>query len=72
MKTLLTLKQGEDAVIREINSSSNLASSLLEQGFVPGTTISLRIKGFLGGPATYLLRGSKIALRQDEAKAILI
>ena len=72
MKTLHKIKRGEEAIIREIKQDSNLANSLLEQGFVPGTKVSLLIHGFLGGPSAYLMRGSKIALRKEEAEAIFI
>lgn len=45
---------------------------LLDLGFVKGSTVSIDLKSPMGNPTAYVIRGTAIALRRDQAKYILI
>lgn len=45
---------------------------LLDLGFVPGSIVSIDLRSPLGNPTAYLVRGSTIALRHDQAAHIRV
>ena len=45
---------------------------LLDLGFVKGSDISIDLMNPLGEPNAYLIKGTSIALRKDQAAKILI
>ena len=45
---------------------------LMDLGFVPGSSISIDMSSPLGNPIAYIVRGAAIALREDQARYILI
>ena len=45
---------------------------LMDLGFVSGSTISVDMRSPLGNPTAYIVRGAAIALRDDQARYILI
>lgn len=45
---------------------------LMDLGFVPGSSISVDMHSPLGNPSAYIVRGAAIALREDQARYILI
>ena len=47
-------------------------SRLLDLGFVPGSRIEHELDSPLNGPAAYRLRGTLIALRQTQARQVLV
>jgi ferrous iron transport protein A len=50
-----------------------LARRLLELGFIPGTPLKvLHAAPIFGDPVSYLVRGTHIALRKEEAKRVLV
>ena len=63
-----------------LNYTSNIAMiehtglerRLLDLGLVSGTPITALFRSPLGDPTAYEFRGSIIAIREDEAKKILI
>ena len=56
-----------------IESISGAASAVLEQlGFVPGTMTRVISKAPFLGPIAVEIRGSKVALRHEDAKAVLV
>jgi Fe2+ transport system protein FeoA len=44
---------------------------LLDLGFVPGTLIEAEISSAMGDPIAYRVRGALIALRREQADAVL-
>lgn len=74
VKRLTTLSQGHEATICgiDVNCRGTARRRLLDLGFVRGSKVSIYIQSPMGNPNAYLIRGSGIALRQDQAKYILI
>lgn len=71
--TLTDLSIGESSTIKQIcDKNPSLAIELEELGFIPGTPVTLSSKTLFSGPMAFELRGSTIALRKNEAKAILL
>tara|TARA_R110002050_G_scaffold94765_1_gene197040 strand:+ start:19296 stop:20318 length:1023 start_codon:yes stop_codon:yes gene_type:complete len=71
---LSSLKEHETAKIIRISKESRGESRrrLLDLGFVKGADISIDLMNPLGEPHAYLIKGTSIALRKDQAKKILI
>ena len=68
------LKEGETAEIIGISKESRGESRrrLLDLGFVKGSKIKIDLINPLGDPHAYLVKGTSIALRKDQASKILI
>ena len=69
--SLLTLKPGELGIIESLQES-RISPKLLEMGFLPGKEIRF-VRAAPGGSPLYLdLQGHFIALRREEAVAVLL
>ena len=62
----------EEATIVGFNCSEIAKKQFLEEGFLPGTRVSIDSSSPFGGPIMCTLRNCKIALRRRDAKAIII
>lgn len=71
MKTLNSLKKGEQAIIRSFNDAL-LGSKLIEMGCLPGEKIFLRRIAPLGCPIAIDLNGSELSLRREEAGSVIV
>jgi len=71
---LSSLLEGETATIVGISKESRGESRrrLLDLGFVRGSQISIDLMSPLRNPTAYLVKGTSIALRKDQALKILI
>ncbi len=71
---LSSLKKNETAKIIGISKESRgeRRRRLLDLGFVKGSQISIDLMSPLGDPTAYLVKGTSIALRKDQASKILI
>lgn len=71
---LSSLLERETATIVGISKESRGESRrrLLDLGFVRGSQISIDLLSPLGNPTAYLVKGTSIALRKDQASKILI
>ncbi|MDO6759860.1 metal-dependent transcriptional regulator [Tamlana sp. 2_MG-2023] len=71
---LSSLTEHETAKIIGISRESRGESRrrLLDLGFVKGSTVSIDLVNPLGQPNAYLIKGTSIALRNDQAAKILI
>ncbi len=67
---LATLKPGTSAVISEIAGGDELSSRLEEIGFNPGCEVSVVSRTPFRGPVAVAIRGTTIALRENEASRI--
>lgn len=80
LRPLGSLRRGESAVVAAIVGSpaspippEELEARLLEMGFVEGAAVEVAHEGPVGrDPVAILLRGCMIALRRQEANAILV
>lgn len=71
-KTLDMLELNKVAIVKEINCNENLKHRLLDLGLIPGTEIVPIFYSPLGDPTAYEFRGNIIAIRNNEAKKIII
>ena len=70
-RTVLDLKIGEEAVVRDFHEAS-VACKLLTVGIVPQSRISMIRKAPFGGAVCLKLGETFIAVRNREARAILV
>ena len=70
--SLAHMKQGEIAVVQKLISEGAIRRRLQDLGIIPGTKIECVQKSPLGDPVAYMVRGAVIALRQEDAKTVLI
>lgn len=71
MKTLDTLKPGEDAVITGINGqNTSLRRRLLDMGLTLNTKVSLVREAPFGDPIELEVRGYSLTIRKSDAQLI--
>lgn len=70
--TLNKLPINKIGIIKKLNSNETIKRRLLDLGMVKNTIIKTLYKSPLGDPVAYLMRGSVIAIRNDDAKNIFI
>ena len=69
---LSTVKLNNTVIIHSINCSENIKRRLLDLGLCENTKITPIFKSFLNDPIAYSIRGTLIAIREDDSKNILI
>jgi len=69
---LAFLKPDEWAVVNKITAVGKMRRRLLDIGLTPGTPVQCVGKSALGDPSAYLIRGAVIAIRQRDARDVLI
>jgi len=71
---LFQLKPGEQARVVALSSACRGPERrrLLDLGFVPGTTVEVEMTSPLRDPVAYRVRGSTVALREEQARLIQI
>jgi Fe2+ transport system protein FeoA len=65
-----SLLPGKPARIAAVRAPEAVHRRLMELGVCPGQTIALLGKSPFGDPAEYLVGGSRLAIRQQEAATI--
>jgi ferrous iron transport protein A len=70
--TLAQLEPGQKARVLEVLADGFLRRRLLDLGLVPGTIVEAVLDSPLGDPVAYNIRGSVIALRDDDAKGVIV
>lgn len=69
---LTQLNRGEKAVIVKIGRLGELKKRLTDMGVTSGETIKLERDAPLGDPQQYLIKGTGIAIRKEDANHIEI
>lgn len=72
LSTLNNLEIGTTGIIEKLNTYGNERRRLLDLGLVKNTKIEALYKSPTGDPVAYDVRGSVIALRNQDAKKIII
>ena len=72
MTNLLDLKIGEKGVVLRVDSEKCLKQRLRDIGFIKGTEVLLLHRSPSGDPRAYKLKNTVIALRNTDAKNIII
>lgn len=70
--TLRTLQRGDTGVIERIDGHGPIKQRLAEMGFTKGATVSLAHTAPFGNPRTYLVRGYRISLRNEDADKVIL
>ena len=71
-KSLYDLEIGKKGVVRKVLNTGTIKRRLLDIGFTPGTTVENIMVNPGGELVAYMVRGALIAVREDDAKKILI
>lgn len=69
---LTELKIGDCGTITEISPHSSIYKRLIDIGFTRGSTVKCVLKSPLGDPTAYLIKGTVIALRRENAAEIKV
>lgn len=72
MFTLDKLPLGSTSKVKSVNCGGILKTRLLDLGLVTDTPITALFRSPLGDPTAYEFRGSIIAIRDEEAREILL
>lgn len=72
MKNLNDIQVKKTVKVEDILSSGNLRERMLALGLTRGAVINVVRKGPKNNLTVYKIRGSKIALRQEESSLILV
>lgn len=70
--TLNNLKRGGIAQVYDLDITGDMRQRLQDLGLIPGTTIECLFSSAKDAISAYLIRGSVIALRCEDAKGIVI
>ena len=71
-RSLHLLPINKKAVISELQIEGDMRRRLLDLGFLIDTEVQCLYKSPLGDPRAYLVRGTVIALREEDAKKIIV
>jgi ferrous iron transport protein A len=71
-KKLSDISIGTECRISAIGTEGLMRRRLMDLGFVPGTKIECLRRSPAGDPTAYLVRGTVIALRKEDASYVYI
>jgi len=69
---LADLREGERAILSELDLPQNTAEHLMCLGFVPGVEITVGKSGPGGDPRVYNVDGSNVALRREVSANVAV
>ena len=69
---LAELREGEHAVIERLELPEEIATRLMEMGFLPGNTVTAARCAPGGDPRVFRVDGSEIALRRETAAHLIL
>ncbi len=72
MTNLLNLKPGEKGFVLRVEAEMGLKQRLRDIGFIKGTEVTMLHSSPTGDPRAYKLKNTVIALRNTDAKNIII
>ena len=70
--TLNELKKGDKAIIRELKIEGSMKRRLLDIGLIKNSIVECVLESPLKDPKAYWIRGALIAIRDNDAKKIII
>ena len=70
--SLPRLEPGFSAIIAQLTAQGEMRRRLQDMGFIPGTTVACLQRSPLGDPTAYRIREAVIALREEDARHILL
>ena len=69
---LADLKEGQRAVLEQLDLSPRVADHLMNLGFIPGAEVVAARSGPGGDPRVYRVDGIEVALRRDVSSRIVV
>lgn len=69
---LSEIQPNESAIVKSIDSHSNIKRRLQDLGIISGSLITCTAKSPLGDPSAYKIRQTIIALRKNDAQHIIV
>ena len=69
---LADLKEGEHAILTELDLPHHTAEHLMCLGFIPGVEITVGKSGPGGDPRVYNVDGSNVAMRRDVSANVAV
>lgn len=69
---LAELQEGEQAIIERLELPDDMATRLMEMGFLPGNTVTAARCAPGGDPRIFRVDGSEIALRKETAAHLIL
>lgn len=69
---LSQLRQGQTAVVEELELGGAMRRRLFDLGLIPGTRVERILTAPAGSPVAYAVRGAVIALRVPDARKIRV
>lgn len=70
--TLNKVPIGEKVIVLDILAKGKIRDRFFDLGVIKGTLIEVLQKSLFGDPTAYLIKGAVIALRNEDAKQILV
>lgn len=70
--TLDTLPNGAEVRVLEVVNNGAISRRLMEMGIIPGVKLRVIKSALFGCPIEIRVRGYNLAIRRNEAKAILV
>lgn len=71
-RALNKISKGEKAKVIDIAAKSDTKRRMMDLGIIKGTVIEKLYTSPSGSPSAYLIRGTVIALRDEEAQSIIV
>lgn len=65
-------KLGDKIIVKRILNDSSIKRRLLDIGLTPGTEIERVLENYGGNLVAYMIRGALIAIRNEDAKNIIV
>ena len=65
-------KIGDIQLVKRILNNTSIKRRLLDIGLTPGTRIEKVLENFDGNLVAYMIRGALIAIRNEDAKNIMV
>ena len=72
ISTLADLALGTSGVVTALTCTGAQRDRMMDLGILPGTRIAAEMRGPMGDPTAYRVRGALIALRREQAATIHI
>jgi len=72
MDTLDNLEIGNKCIIKRLENNDDIKRRFLDIGLIPGTVVECLFKSPFGDLSAYDIRGCVMAIRNSDAKNILI
>jgi DtxR family Mn-dependent transcriptional regulator len=66
------LRPGQQGTVRQVNAKGAVRQRLLDMGLLPDVVVRVERFAPTGGPVWICFNGSQVALRREEAEAVLI